>query len=239
MILRIGGHAAVDLEEVLVHDHLGQNVKGGFLILARLGDGEGIAVELGRDLAVDRWNHRDVPLGLGEVEAAGVPSVGPHHAHIAGAEGVALAEQVAVVVIAGRHKAVFPYALIVPLPCLLPVVGNHGGLHVFRVVGQTTAEEGRDAARVRPLFKETELFDGLGIELGIGRVVARFVYGQLLRQRLERRKVPRLALVLLANFVRRIGQLGFVKQRFVVVEEGGEQRERDADEHALVLGELE
>ena len=39
--------------------------------------------------------------------------------------------------------------------------------------------------------------------------------------------------------MRRIGQLGLVEQGLVVVDEAGEERERDTDQHALVLGKVE
>ena len=86
---------------------------------------------------------------------------------------------------------------------------------------------------------ETELLDVLGVEGSVRRIVAFGVHGQLHRQLRHRVNRPVLALVLLANLVWRVGQFRFVKQLFVVHDRGWEQRERDTDEHALVLHEFE
>ena len=57
----LGRHAAVDDGQVRVIHHGAQHLEGHILVLAILHDGEGVAVEFGRDLAVDARHDGNVP----------------------------------------------------------------------------------------------------------------------------------------------------------------------------------
>src|SRR5262249_28980784 len=90
-IFGLGRHTAVDLIEIFVYDHLAQDLEGHGLVLARLQNRKGVAVQFSSDLPVNRRHYRNIPVLLLDVKAAGVPGVSSLHCHVAGFEGATLA----------------------------------------------------------------------------------------------------------------------------------------------------
>ena len=179
-------------EQVLVAEQVLQDLEGLVGVLARLQDPPRVGVERGGRLAVVGRRRRHVPVVAGVTDAVRRPQVVRAHRDLAGAERIARRVDVGGLEMrAGHAEVVGPDAVVEVLPGGGPGVRDLRGLAVGRHERAGT-EVRAGLAQVVALRLEAPLDDLLGVEPGLGRVLAVLVDGQELGDLADGVVVPRL-----------------------------------------------